>query len=105
MLLYQAWLNLNWEFGGQRNLAGPGGHLCSFAPVLSSASSMASRGKKSQKSQAGNKIQVCVRLRPMNEREEEKETTPVVQASSVQNTITVVRGKGKTALRHGVYYY
>ena len=64
---------------------------------------MATKGEKNAKNQVSstNKIQVCVRLRPMNEREEEKETTPVVQASSEQNTITVVRGKGKTALRHG----
>ena len=48
-----------------------------------------------------NKIQVCVRLRPLNAREKKRETTPVIQASSVQNTITVVRGEGKIALRHG----
>ena len=51
-----------------------------------------------------NKIQVCVRLRPLNEREKEKEKTPIVTASSVHNTVTVVRGKGKTAVRHGARY-
>ena len=52
-----------------------------------------------------NKIQVCVRLRPLNKKEKKMETTPVVQASSVQSNITVVRGKGKMALRHGMYNF
>ena len=51
-----------------------------------------------------NKIQVCVRLRPLNEREKEKETTPIVSASSVHKTVTVVRGRGKTGIRHGACY-
>ena len=39
-------------------------------------------------------VKVAVRLRPMNAAEETKGTLPVVRASSVDNTITTVRGSG-----------
>ena len=52
-------------------------------------------------SRASNKIQVCVRLRPLNNREKQDETLPVVTASTTKKTVTVVRGAGKLGIRHG----
>jgi len=44
-------------------------------------------------------VQVVVRLRPMNEREKEHGTLPVVTASSQGRTVTVVRGSGHRQAR------
>jgi len=45
------------------------------------------------------KIQVVVRLRPINEREKTHGTLPVVTASSQDKTVTVVRGTGRWQAR------
>ena len=40
-------------------------------------------------------VKVAVRLRPMNKTEEVQGTLPVVNASSVDNTITAIKGNGR----------
>jgi hypothetical protein len=40
-------------------------------------------------------VKVAVRLRPMNKKEEMQGTLPVVNASSVDNTITAIKGNGR----------
>ena len=50
-------------------------------------------------SSMSSSVRVAVRLRPMNVKEEAKGTLPVIHASSVENTITAVRGFGKSQQR------
>lgn len=44
---------------------------------------------------SSSSVKVAVRLRPMNQKEENQGTLPVVKASSVDNTITAVKGTGR----------
>ena len=49
--------------------------------------------------ESSSAVKVAVRLRPMNEQEQMQGTLPVVNASSVDNTITAVRGNGRKQQR------
>jgi hypothetical protein len=49
--------------------------------------------------ESSSTVKVAVRLRPMNEKEQIQGTLPVVNASSVNNTITAVRGNGRKQQR------
>jgi kinesin family protein 11 len=53
---------------------------------------------------SSSSVMVAVRLRPMNKKEETQGTLPVVHASSVDNTITSIRGKGKNQQRTSFSY-
>ena len=44
-------------------------------------------------------VQVVVRLRPLNEREQKKSTLPVIAASTNDKTVTVIKGSGRGANR------
>ena len=46
------------------------------------------------------KIQVAVRLRPMNERELKGNTLPVVTASTEKKEVTLIKGTGARTLRN-----
>ena len=48
----------------------------------------------------GSCIQVAVRVRPMNEKEERGNVLPIVNASEERKEITIVRGTGQRAIRH-----
>ena len=45
-------------------------------------------------------MQVVVRVRPLNDREQKKDTTPVVTANTSTNAITVLKGTGKAQTRN-----
>ena len=44
-------------------------------------------------------VQVVVRLRPLNGREQRGNTTPCVTASTTDNSVTVIKGAGKAQTR------
>ena len=44
-------------------------------------------------------VQVVVRVRPMNEREQKTNALPVVTASTEAKTVTVIRGSGTRQIR------
>ena len=44
-------------------------------------------------------VQVVVRLRPMNEKEQKHGTLPVVTASTQEKTVTVIKGQGSRQMR------
>jgi len=48
----------------------------------------------------GSSIQVAVRVRPMNDKEERGNVLPIVNASETRKEITIVRGTDKRATRH-----
>ena len=45
-------------------------------------------------------VQVVVRVRPLNDREQKKDTTPVVTANTSSNEVTVLKGTGKAQTRN-----
>ena len=45
-------------------------------------------------------VQVVVRLRPLNAREQKSNTTPIVTASSERSEVTVIKGSGKAQVRN-----
>ena len=47
----------------------------------------------------GAAVQVVVRLRPMNEREQRHGTIPVISAKTNEKIVTVVRGKGRKQVK------
>ncbi|KAK1736021.1 kinesin family protein [Skeletonema marinoi] len=54
---------------------------------------------KSSSANDGSAIQVVVRLRPMNEREQRHGTVPVISAKTKEKVVTVVKGKGRKQLK------
>ena len=47
-------------------------------------------------SSSSSSVQVIIRLRPLNEREKKYGTLPVVTASTLDKSVTAIKGKGKT---------
>ncbi|OEU06917.1 kinesin-domain-containing protein, partial [Fragilariopsis cylindrus CCMP1102] len=47
-------------------------------------------------SSSSSSVQVIIRLRPLNEREKKYNTLPVVTASTLDKSVTAIKGKGKT---------
>ena len=47
-------------------------------------------------SSSSSSVQVIIRLRPLNEREKKYGTVPVVTASTLDKSVTAIKGKGKT---------
>jgi hypothetical protein len=45
-------------------------------------------------------VQVVVRLRPLNGREQKSNTTPIVTASTERSEVTVIKGTGKAQMRN-----
>eukprot|EP01043_Picozoa_sp_COSAG02_P073795 COSAG02_NODE_14501_length_1265_cov_2.277015_1_plen_259_part_10 len=45
-------------------------------------------------------VQVVVRLRPLNAREQKNNTTPIVTASTERSEVTVIKGSGKAQVRN-----
>ncbi len=45
-------------------------------------------------------VQVVVRLRPLNAREQKSNTTPIVTASTERSEVTVIKGSGKAQVRN-----
>ena len=45
-------------------------------------------------------VQVVVRLRPLNAREQKNNTTPIVTASTERSEVTVIKGTGKAQVRN-----
>ena len=48
----------------------------------------------------GSAVQVVVRLRPMNEREQKHGTIPVISAKTNEKVVTVVKGKGRKQVKN-----
>lgn len=70
------------------------------SPKTSSKENVVNGADTSSPSQyTATKIQVVVRLRPINDREKTHGTLPVVTASSQDKTVTVVRGSGRRQAR------
>jgi hypothetical protein len=47
-------------------------------------------------SSSSSSVQVIIRLRPLNDREKKYGTLPVVTASTLDKSVTAIKGKGKT---------
>ena len=63
----------------------------------SSGSSMKVTSTQSPRaSSSSSSVQVIIRLRPLNEREKKYGTLPVVTASTLDKSVTAIKGKGKT---------
>ena len=45
-------------------------------------------------------VQVVVRLRPLNAREQKNNTSPIVTASTERSEVTVIKGTGKAQVRN-----
>ena len=73
--------------------ANNGGGSNTFSPTKPSSADTAAAG-----------IQVVVRLRPMNERELQKNTLPVVSASTENRDVTVIRNNASQTLRNVFRY-
>ena len=59
-----------------------------------------STSSSSTHSSMGNaSVQVVVRVRPMNKKEKEHATLPVVTASTQEKTVTVIKGQGSRQVR------
>ena len=63
--------------------------------ILASSSSSSSSSSTSPAS-----IQVVVRLRPINEKEQKVSTLPVIKASTQHKTVTVIKGQGSRQARN-----
>lgn len=49
---------------------------------------------------SSSSVQVLVRLRPMNETEMAHSTLPVIKASTLDKSVTVIKGQGNRAARN-----
>ena len=68
----------------------------SSAAGRSSSSSSSMKVTSTSPRASSSSVQVIVRLRPLNEREQKYNTLPVVTASTLDKSVTAIKGKGKT---------
>src|SRR5210317_2004470 len=79
----------------RRKTAAPTGGLSSATPATKRVTPPLSSSRRSDTSS----VQVVVRLRPLNEKETKHGTLPVVSASTVDKTVTAIKGQGSRQVR------